>query len=170
MIIKEKEPPIEPTPARETDSKLEFLKHMTEVQSKIKDAVSSDFILAKLGEQDKEGITEMTVNAYYGKTLMELLKKKCQKVWKWQKEGYWKKEDEQPEKLEVLDKQAQILFNTFMTRVYMTTILNRNVKDNYLIKLTTGTKEEEKEEEEQTETKETIRKLKKMAINKEEDK
>ena len=57
-------------------TRLDMLKHISEVQSVIKDTITSDFTLASLDEQDKEGITEMVVNAYYWRQLLTKLKVK----------------------------------------------------------------------------------------------
>ena len=74
----------------EIENKLHLLKHTSEVQSRIKEDISSDFTLARLSDQDKQSIIEMTDNAYYVKSLIEKLKNKKKPTWEngmWGEEG-----------------------------------------------------------------------------------
>ena len=54
------------------DNTLELIKYATDVQSRIKDDVNSDFVLAKIDEEeDKLAIIEMTNNAYLSKRIIK---------------------------------------------------------------------------------------------------
>ena len=85
MKIKHKEEikPVEPSKEIEVDSKLELLKYTADIQSRIKDDISSDFTLAKLEAKDKEGIIEMTSNAYFCKKVADLISEKCNEYGRW---------------------------------------------------------------------------------------
>ena len=57
------------------NDKLDVLQHMTSVKSRgIMDDITDDFVLAKLDEKDREGVVNMTANAYFGKDLVLILK------------------------------------------------------------------------------------------------
>ena len=62
------------------DDKFDLLKSLTEVESNIRDIISSDFVLAKLGEKDKKGIIEMVNMAYYCRKVMMILQR-ARKPW-----------------------------------------------------------------------------------------
>lgn len=140
------------------DNKLELLKYTSQVQSRIKDEISTDFVLAKLSEKDKEGITEMTSNAYFVKRMMSIIKKKA-KRWEWDsKEKKWEKKEAETSDRNKIEEISKRTFDMFMTRIYMTAILNRNVERNYLLNILAGLKEEE-EKEEDTEIKSKLREV-----------
>lgn len=144
----------------ETFDKLAFIKHLSEVQSRIKDQITSDFVYAKLDEKDKEGVIEMTNNAYYGHRLIIEIAKKATK-WEWnQKQQQWEKRNYNKTETETLLLMSNNTFDAFMTRPTMTVNMNRNVKNNYLIRMSAGLPEEEKEEEEIGDEKETLKLIK----------
>lgn len=137
MTIKVKEPEttIEPLKESSIDSELEFLKYMGTVKSRLSKQITDDFVLAKLDEQDKKGIIEMTQNAYHIQRLIEVARAKAT-TWtfnteqdQWELKWLPTKQDQQ---MEIL---AQNSFDNYMTKVLMTVILNRNRSDNDLAKL-----------------------------------
>lgn len=126
------------------DNKLELLKFTSEVQSRIRSEISSDFVLAKLGDQDKEGIVELTGDAYFIQKILRTIKRA--KKWHWNnKTKTWYKTELTDKEKEYIEEISQATFDAFMTRIYMTVILNRNVKDNHILKILAGLKEEEEE-------------------------
>lgn len=176
----------EPTKATETttkeedkrkgiDNKLELLKYAAEVQSRLKKEITSDFVLCKLGEQDKIGITEMTVNAYLAARQIHNIRTNAH-YWQYNTENNtWEKHpitDNRKEE-ELLEKYEEKVFDTFMTRVEMCAILNRNEDKNNMIEVLSGLRQEEikTEEESQKEdgmVKKLISKMKKKDKEEEE--
>ena len=95
------------------DNKLELLRYVSNVQSRIKEDISSDFILAKLGDKDKNGIIEMTSNAYFVKKIMQLLAKKHTKYEYDSKTKTWKKIFLSEKEKEAIEKIANATFDSF---------------------------------------------------------
>lgn len=139
----------------DVDNKLELLKYATKVQSRgLKKDISPDFVMAKFNQQkDKEGVVEITNDAYFCKRTINMLTRS--KIWKWIKEEKtWKQyplTDTQKAEINYI---TEKMFDTFMTRTGMTAVLNRNVKDNHILRLIAGLDTEEKEEGQTTETEE----------------
>lgn len=138
-----------------TETKLKLLKYTTEVQSRIRKDISSDFVLAKLGKQDREGIIEMTSNAYFYKRLMEMVKNA--RKWEWNEEQQmWKRVDlSEAEKARIQESTNQT-FDTFLNRIYMTVILSRNVEKNHLLKMLSKYDDADEESIEEITDKENI--------------
>lgn len=142
------------------DNKLELIKSLSQVKSSIKDVITEDFVLAKLGDKDKEAIIEMVANANYGKQLVNTIIL-ISKEWKWnKKEKKWELESINIESKNHLEKMGKRLFDTFMSRIYMTVILNRNTKNNHLVRLIAGQTEEETEDNTIEQSNETIEAIK----------
>lgn len=141
-------------PEETVDSKLEFLKHMSSVHHGLKDDVTPDFIFAKLSAQDKEGVTEMASNAYYGVRLLQGIKAN-HTLWDWDaSKKHWKRRYLNNIEKKRISTFQKNLFSAFMTRVFLTITTNINVKDNYHIRLMSGLPEEE-ERNKETEEEET---------------
>lgn len=127
------------------NDQLDMLKYLAEIQCAIKDKITSDFVLAKLTQKDKQGITEMTVNAYFSKQIVDMLKKK--KTWYWNKETKeWEKGTLKPEEIKELETTSTDIFNAYMKKIYMVVILNRNISENYLIDILSGNTRKQQEE------------------------
>lgn len=147
------------------DNKLQLLKYSAEVQSRIREDISSDFILAKLGSQDKEGIIETTSNAYFFKRLVKIVELKGKK-WTWDETTKtWERSPLDEKQKAILDEIAKNTFDSYMTRVFMTVILNRNVEKNHIMKLL-GQYDDIEDEEHKitTETNKNIDKVKEEII------
>lgn len=130
----------------EFDTKLDILKFTANVKSRIKEDITSDFILAKLTEKDKEGITEMTCNAYFAKRIILTALK------------HTKTQTE----IKIIKHLANATFDAYMTRIYMVANLNRNVPKNHLLRILA-----EKEEEPETpETEQITQKIKDLTKQK----
>lgn len=119
-----------------SDTKLDLLKHLTEVQSQIKKRISTDFTLAHLSEKDIEAITEMTSNAYFSNRILDTIMR--QSIMngkdKWNsKTKQWEKVTITKEDLELMEQTKQAVFDSYMTRLYMTAILSRNKKTNHML-------------------------------------
>lgn len=145
------------------DNKLEMLKFTATVQSRIRKDISEDFVLAKLGAQDKEGVIEMTTNAYFMKKIMHQIRTRGNWRWEWDKtKQTWHKKQKQPKELEYMRSIENKTFDSYMTRIYMTVILNRNVKENWLINILSESKTAETGtvlNDEDAETREKIKEL-----------
>lgn len=120
----------------EADNKLALLKHLTEVQSNIQDKISTDFVLAKLDEQNKEGVIEMTTNAYFSTRVIDIIttnsKKNGRYNWN-RKNKNWERTNHPITIYDEIKKIQQQTFNSYMVRIYMTIILARNHEKNHLI-------------------------------------
>lgn len=118
----------------EFDTKLDVLRYLTLVQSRINEDITSDAVLAKLTEKDKELIIETTNNAYTAIRLIAYTSLKA------------KNKEDSKKIMEYADQ----MFDIFMNRCYMTMIMNRNVEGNYILNILGGVKtpEEENTEEE----------------------
>ena len=94
--------------------------------------------MARLGDKDKEAIIEMTGNAYFSKRLLDVLAEKSYK-WNWneRENKYIKVKIDKAEK-QTIKKMARALFDSYMIKIYMTVVLNRNVDKNYLINVLSG--------------------------------
>lgn len=150
------------TPEPTIDNKLEILKFTSQVQSRIKEDISEDFVLAKLDEKDKTGIIEMTGNAYFVKKIMTIIREKGTK-WEWNNEKkIWYKRTLNPNERNFITKIANATFDTYLNRIFMTVILNRNVPKNYILKILAGANNDEEEEEAKIEKQETINKIQEL--------
>lgn len=154
------------------DNALELLKYTSQVQSRIKKDITSDFTLAKLSDKDKEGITELTVDAYFAKKVLSLIANKAQ-VWDYNNETkVWVQHGLPDVDRKAIYGLADTTFDAFMNRIYMTVILSRNVDKNYLISVlarAVGSREEEVSKTEETKPESLFTKLKKKVTKKEEE-
>lgn len=131
--------------AENFSDKLDIYKYVSEIKLRLKKDITADFVLAKLGDKDKEGIIELGGDAYFCKklvTMMERRAKKC--IWNNEREKWEIKRISRREK-QTIKKISEGIFDSFMTRIYLTVILNRNVDRNYLINILSNYKEEEEE-------------------------
>lgn len=150
----------EAKPTETIANKLDLIKHISEVQSRIKEEITSDFVYARFTEKDKKMIIEMANNAYLTTKRLGINAKK-HKEWQWNnQQKQWEQKEMNQHTQQKLIKGVDNLFDIFMTRPMMLAILSRNVKDNYLVKHTAGITEEETgeeiEEEEQNKLKKTL--------------
>ena len=60
-------------------NKLELIQGLIQVRGELKESINTDYVLARFNEKEIEFITEMTGNAYYGKTLVDNIKNKATK-------------------------------------------------------------------------------------------
>lgn len=121
----------------------DIARFLADIKLRLRRDISTDFVLAKFDAKNKEGVIEMTSNAYFAKKLIQLLKRRGY-VWKWNAEkGEYNKEELSKKDSDYLTKLGDGIFDAFMTRIYMTTILNRNVDGNYLINVLAGYTEKE---------------------------
>ena len=168
MKIQRKETDIMESNVTVMNDKLDLLRYTSEVQSRINRDITSDFILCKLGDKDKEGVVEMVGNAYYLKKIISNIHEKAfTYVWN-EKEDLWEKTRPTDKVLKRILQYGNQSFDAFMIRIYMITILNRNVSQNHLIRLLTGHQEEEGEEN--REEGKMVNKLKELMKNRETEK
>lgn len=127
------------------DNELELIKHATSVHAKdIQKQITSDFIYAKIPEEIKQGIIEVGDHAYYIQRLYEQMTKDI-KMWKWNKETKnWEERETTEKENKKLEKLKERVFDSYMTKLKIIAILNRNVKENPIL---TFIKKEPMEEE-----------------------
>lgn len=136
------------------DTKLDILKYMTQVHSRVHTDINSDFILAKLDEKDKKNIIKMTEIAYLAKRISHRISNQLRI------QLITEKNKKTPDKKNIELLIAQInyitsisnqIFDGYMTKIYLTVSLNRNVPKNHLINILGGQEEDEKTEESEQE-------------------
>lgn len=119
------------------DNKLEILRFVSSVHSRIKDEISSDFTLSYLDEKQKEYIIEMTTNSYYMQTMFTyLLNRLHQQQNKYQPEQYERAR-------QIILNIAGEVFKTFMIRTYMINVMGRNDTKNPMLHILAESKPEE---------------------------
>lgn len=122
--------------------KYTVLKDFTNVKSSIKNFISSDFVLAKLDDQDKTGISDMVSLALYCSNM--ILMTKLEREYYFDHDNFcWKVRPLSRRELREIDMWAEALFNSFMKMPYMTVILNRNKGGNKLVEQIIGRIREE---------------------------
>lgn len=135
---------------------LDLSKYLIDVHGTINNVIKADYTLAKLAEKDKEAIIEMTTNAYMTRKLFEMLKLRAKipdynpKTKRYEDRALNKEEKKEMEEI------GKRVFDTIMVRVHMTVIMNRNVPENHLVKITAKINEEIEQIENQEEPKESI--------------
>lgn len=131
----------------EIDNKLELIKSFTDVKSDLHKSITSDLVLARFTDKEKEFITEMVHNGYYGQQLIELASLKAT-TWNWnKKERQWEERRIDKKTREAMKQEGKRCFNAYMIRPHMLGILHRNIPKNYLIRLIMGLPESEEEED-----------------------
>lgn len=125
----------------EFHDKLDVYGFLSDIKLRINDNITSDFVLAKLSDKDKEGIIEMTANAYFSRKIIDMLYKRGYKYVDGKKIKLDKTE------LARIKNIGDAVFDAFMTRIYMNVVLSRNVDKNYLVNVLSGYREEEDKNE-----------------------
>lgn len=136
---------IEKEEQRAFSDQLDVLRHLSDIQLRLKKDITGDFVLAKLPEQVREGIIEMTKNAYFAKKVLTILSRK-HKRWIWNGKEYKHVEMTKEDKKYINDV-GDAIFDAYMTGIYMTVILHRNINENYLVSLLGKYKTDEEREE-----------------------
>lgn len=134
-------------PGKDPYDQLQLIANFTQIDSNIKKEITPDFTKAKLTDKEKDMIIELTSSGYFCKKIIENLRD-LSKYYDW-KEKEWKlyTEKNRPKEYSLLTTRAEYVYLMVMNRPYMTAILNRNVKDNYILNLQAGAGNEIKEEE-----------------------
>lgn len=141
------------------DNKLELLKFTSEVQGEIKRIMTSDFVLAKLTDKDKQMIIEIIHTAFYSIRLLSTTRKKY-KIWKWIKEEEkWILIDPPKKEIEYLKKLEENTMNIFMARPQAVSILARNDANNFILRLLGGAVEPMEEPEEEIKNESVLQKI-----------
>lgn len=153
MKERNKETIIEPEKT-EIYKELDLIKFTAEVQGRIKQHLTSDFVLAKLEEKDKTYIIEMTSTAYltqriYQKLIFSEMTRQL---------NLNETEDERKENIEKIKEQAKITFDIYLNELSTIAILNRNVENNPILKIL-GRINQEMEQEEAPEVKGFLKKI-----------
>lgn len=104
----------------------DILKNIGKVHSRIKQEITSDFIFAKLPQNEKDFVIEMVVNAF--DTLRVYTKAKFNIIDMFGPDE-WNRIENQ------FNKYQEDTFDTFMNRVFMIVNMNRNIDDNFMINI-----------------------------------
>lgn len=109
-----------------------FLKHLADVHThKIRDIISSDWVLAKLETKEKDFLIEMSHNAIMTKILMDRMKERA--IQYEFINNNWVEKDIDTKIGSKMIENSLSVFNNMIFRLQMIAILNRNVSSNYLI-------------------------------------
>lgn len=131
----------------------DLAKHHTDVHSKnIKKDITNDYTLAKFNEKDKEGIVNMTDNAYRIKQHFKDIAEEattCEYNPKTHKMEPHPLDQKEKDKIIQLGERA---FAAIMKRCDVTAVVNRNVANNYLARNTLHTSDFIENDESTTET------------------
>lgn len=120
------------------DRDIELKKFLADIHSRINKDITSDFVLAKLEDKDKNAVIEMTNNAYYATRLLteHAIKNKTKKKHYWNKTTKkWEKKELTEDENTLLKKNIENLFDAYVNRIILVVNLNRNKKDNHLLNL-----------------------------------
>lgn len=155
---------------------VELLVNLMNVETNMEGNITSDYTLAKLGEAEREFITENYGNAEYAKNLFNRIKTKGYryvwdeetKDWKKEEDGSYKKEELTDPEKKLLDIMGKRIFTYFMIQPHLMAILNRNRDENFLVKLLGKPKEEEEQVMFGAEDRGALRKLYDKVTGKEE--
>lgn len=143
----------------QVDNKIELLKFLAMVATRIKKDITSDFTLAKLDDQNKTGIIDMTSNAYLLRRIINTLKEQSY-TWTYNHETKtWTKNNLDENTKTRIEKIGQNIFDSYMVKVYMTAIMNRNVEQNHILNILGGIQQEEAELELEQEKENKVTKL-----------
>jgi hypothetical protein len=142
-------PELEIRPETTIDNELEHLRYLGHVKSRINKEVTEDFTYASLDDKDKEAVIEMTTDAYTIKRMFEIAEKKATKWTFDNDEQVWELRPMDKNERELINKYGVASFETVMTRVIMTVIMNRNKPKNPLIRLLAKANKEEESNDEQ---------------------
>lgn len=123
---------------RKFNDKLDLYKYTADVHSRIRKDIKADFVLARLTPEDKEGIIEMTTNAYAAKLLIDMLGEHTLKDMYNKETKTWSLRFLNEKEREEFYIVAKNIWENVMVRVTMTSIMNRNVDKNALIKILAG--------------------------------
>lgn len=146
--------------------RLDLLKYMSDIHGRLRKDITTDYSYARLQPKDKEAVIEMTTNAYMVKKIINTLKESynnTRKKWNHNKQK-WEKEPLTREEINDYNNIANSIFDSIMTRVHMTVIMNRNVDSNHIMKMLSKYDEEEQTTEEEEQKESTINKIFKNMI------
>lgn len=115
------------------DNELELKKHAATVHAKLP-GISDDYIYAKIdNETQKQAIIDITDHAYYIQRLIQNMAKKIRNN-EWDtKTNNWKEKNINEKQLTELKKIKTKLFDSYMTKIHMYAILNRNKANNHIL-------------------------------------
>ena len=134
------------------DNEYEVLSSLQKVNSSIKGNVTADYVLAHLKKEEKEFIIDNYDNAEYAKEIIARYGKNGyyydwdNKIQDWIKndDGSFKEIKLTDEQKKRINKMAERVFENFMKKAHLISILNRNKGENFLVKLMGKDKQEEK--------------------------
>lgn len=136
---------------------IELQTELFKVKGSLKKNITSDYTLAFLTEAEREFITENYQNAEYGKDIINRYSVKGWRyIWNDEKIDWERDKTGKPIKVPITDKEKRYIltlgnrmFEFFMIKPHMISILGRNKVDNFLVKLIGKSAKDELQEQEQ---------------------
>lgn len=124
--------------SREIADEYDIKGELIRVNSKsIRDSLTKDLIMAKIPQDKKDVIVEMTANAYYARRIQELMAIRATK-WEWDKEeDKWTREHISKKDRDKIMRHAEITFESYMIRMQTLSVINRNERGNWIIEILT---------------------------------
>lgn len=125
-------------------NKLELTKEFIKVHSNSnKNVISSDYVLARFNEKEKEFCMEMYHNANFGLAIITRVKD-CHVKSVWDKTTHtWQFMHLSEDQKQILESLGLELFDAFMARTNMISVVSRNTHDNHLIRIITRQEEDD---------------------------
>lgn len=150
-IDEDKDEEYQKIPEKVSDQ-IELVSDLKEVKSSLRNNITSDYVLAHLDKIQTEFITENYSNAEYAKEIINRYQKGFTYEWDENKMDWVKDENGNPKKIPISNKDKETIqkmgsrtFEFFMIMPHMMAILNRNKRDNFMVKGIMIPKENEEE-------------------------
>lgn len=138
------EPTTPPISKTTVGDNISLLKYLSDVKLKINKIVTEDYVLTKLNPKDKVFVIEMINNCAFVTSLMEVLKQKTKTK----------------QEADTIQAYKEELYNAYMTRIDMIAVVNRNVPNNHILQMLSGSAQEDQEEEETEKAKSLLQTIK----------
>lgn len=120
------------------DTPLDIAKFVAETKTRVKDEINSDFVLAKLPEETRASIIEMTSNAFWARRVVEQAESGVIREELADREKTLERQKYYEEKKRVIREMSKKTFDLYMDKIYITTALYRNIDGNYIIDVITA--------------------------------
>ena len=153
--------------AEKISDKYDLAKFMIEPKKEEGDKLSSDFVIAKFSDQEREGIIELTHNR---EVLRNLLNRTIMKMKKWhydQESKKWSRTTYDEFYLKKCKKIIERMYNIYYVRAKTMAVLGKNVSNNHIAKWVFEQKIEGEEEPNEKAKGETMALLKAITANEE---
>lgn len=137
---------------------LQLITSLKQIESRaLNKDITSDIVLARLTDAERELAIEYTQNAYFAKRLINIVAQKATQ-WEWTNktpEGQtlptptWIKKPIHKHKTKIIEQLAQASFDSYMIKVFMIAVTGRNQPDNEMVKILAGIQHKKDQETQQ---------------------